>query len=297
MIPHALLDRRLLAFLAEDLSYEDVTSRLLPEDQRARARVVAKSPGVVAGVTVAARLFELLGVEVCSRLADGEEVQPGTVVLELAGTTRDLLAGERTALNLLMRMSAIATTTRHLVRLVHEACEAATPPVTRVPRVACTRKTTPGFRLFEKEAVRVGGGDLHRWALDDMVLLKDTHLVLMDADVETMLSEARAVTSFSKKIEVEVETVPDALVAARHHADIVMLDNMTPARIRDAVAALQREGLRQGVVLEASGGITGATIGDYATTGVDVISCGFVTLAPTRTVDLSLKIRQLEAAE
>ncbi|MHA1731267.1 MAG: carboxylating nicotinate-nucleotide diphosphorylase, partial [Promethearchaeota archaeon] len=155
---------------------------------------MAKSEGIVAGLDVARVLFEMLGVETVERIQDGRLVEEGKVVLLLRGPTRQVLAGERTALNIMMRMSAIATTTAHLVQLVQE-CSPDHPV-----RVACTRKTTPGFRIFEKEAVKVGGGDTHRWNLDDSILLKDTHLALTGSNVGSLVEGARGLASFTKKI-------------------------------------------------------------------------------------------------
>ncbi|GAB4327761.1 MAG: carboxylating nicotinate-nucleotide diphosphorylase [Promethearchaeota archaeon] len=293
MLPRPLLEERLLQFLREDLGYGDVSSAFLPAGRAVKARVVAKSAGLLAGVEAAAVLFELLGVGVRAKVREGGPVEPGTTVLELEGPARQVLAGERTALNLMMKMSAVATTTAHLVAAIREELEAAKerglslPPV----RLACTRKTTPGFRVFEKHAVLLGGGDAHRWNLDDAVLLKDTHLALAGGRVDELLREAKRVASFTKKLEVEVERVEDAVAAARNGADVVMLDNMTPGQVERAVAALREAGLRDSVVLEASGGIRDeAAVRRYATTGVDVVSCGFVTMAPDRWVDLSLRV-------
>ncbi len=284
MIPRLLLEDRLKTFLAEDVAFEDVTTQIISAEQTSRAQIRAKSSGIVAGIGVVQVLFEMLNVEVTRPIQDGREVEPGVVVMELSGPTREILIGERTALNLLMRMSTIATTTAHLVDLI----QTANPP--RPVKVACTRKTTPGFRVFEKEAVKIAGGDVHRWNLDDMVLLKDTHLALTRSNIPGLLKGARGLASFSKKIEIEVESLEDAITAAQQGADIIMLDNMVPEQVQEVVKALEKAKLREKVTLEASGGINESSIQAYARTGVDIISCGFVTLFPTQTVDLSLKI-------
>jgi nicotinate-nucleotide pyrophosphorylase (carboxylating) len=206
-----------------------------------------------------------------------------TVVAEVRGSPQAMLVGERLALNIMMRMSSIATSTRLLV----DEARAVAPAVT----VAATRKVTPGFGLFEKRAVCLGGGDPHRWTLNGMVMLKDTHLRLYHGDVTALVLDARARTSFATKIEVEVESLEDALRATRAGADIVMLDNMSPTEIAEVVRALQAVGLRDRVMLEASGGITGTQIADFARSGVDIISTSEITLAPARRVDYSLKIQ------
>jgi nicotinate-nucleotide pyrophosphorylase (carboxylating) len=179
-------------------------------------------------------------------------------------------------------MSAIATTTRKAVSIAREM----NPRV----QIAATRKTTPGFRVFEKQAVILGGGDPHRWSLDDMVMLKDTHKALFNGDVAQMVRYAKEHVSFSKKIETEVENLQEAIDAAQAGADIIMFDNMTPADIRAALQDLEAQGLREHITYEASGGIILETVADYAATGVDVVSMGWLTMYPSERVDLSLEI-------
>ena len=268
----------LLRFIREDAPWGDVTSETVVPDVTCRAVVRAKSQGIVAGLSEARRLFEHFGVTVRERSADGRAVAPGTVLLDLDGPARAILLVERTALNIIGRMSGIATRTREAV----EAVRAVSPDV----RVAATRKTAPGLRVLDKKAVILGGGDPHRYTLSDMVLIKDNHLAL------TPLAEAirRAKKeSLYRVVEVEVETVEDAVTAAGAGADIVLLDNMTPDTVREAVRALAGRGLRGRLTLEVSGGVGEDTLVGYAATGVDIISMGALTHT-VRNFDVSLDI-------
>jgi len=268
----------LLRFIREDAPWGDVTSETVVPDVTCRAVVRAKSQGIVAGLSEARRLFEHFGVTVRERSADGRAVAPGTVLLDLDGPARAILLVERTALNIIGRMSGIATRTREAV----EAVRAVSPDV----RVAATRKTAPGLRVLDKKAVILGGGDPHRYTLSDMVLIKDNHLAL------TPLAEAirRAKKeSLYRVVEVEVETVEDAVTAAGAGADIVLLDNMTPDTVREAVRALAGRGLRDRLTLEVSGGVGEDTLAGYAATGVDIISMGALTHT-VRNFDVSLDI-------
>jgi len=268
----------LLRFIREDAPWGDVTSETVVPDVTCRAVVRAKNQGVVAGLSEARRLFEHFGVTVRERSADGRAVAPGTVLLDLDGPARAILLVERTALNIIGRMSGIATRTREAVKAVR----AVSPDV----RVAATRKTAPGLRVLDKKAVILGGGDPHRYTLSDMVLIKDNHLAL------TPLAEAirRAKKeSLYRVVEVEVETVEDAVTAAGAGADIVLLDNMTPDTVREAVRALAGRGLRDRLTLEVSGGVGEDTLVGYAATGVDIISMGALTHT-VRNFDVSLDI-------
>ncbi len=282
MLPDPLLRRKLLAFLKEDLRSGDITSLIIPAGNASKAEIICKRGGIIAGVLEARLLFELMGVKVDAPIQDGIEIKKGTVLMTLEGSTRTILSTERTALNLLHRMSAIATTTRKAVN----AARKSNPQI----RVAATRKTTPGFRAFEKHAVEIGGGDPHRWALDDMVLLKDTHKTVFGGDIAKMIQTSREKVSFSKKIEVEVETQAEAIIAAQAGADIIMFDNMTPDQIIATLKELVRQNLRSNRLFEASGGLTLETIPQYAATGVDILSLGSIIMYPSERVDLSLEI-------
>jgi nicotinate-nucleotide pyrophosphorylase (carboxylating) len=202
-----------------------------------------------------------------------------STVLEVVGSARKILQSERLVLNFMARMSGISTLTRECVLLAGGV------------RVAATRKTTPGFRLFEKRAVYLGGGDTHRFNLSDAILIKDNHIMILG--LKECLRRAKDKSSFTKKIEVEIESLEDMLIAAREGADIIMFDNMDPAKIAEGVDVLKKEGLREGVILEASGGITLDNIKDYGRSGVDVISLGALT-KDARWIDLSLEIENDE---
>ena len=200
--------------------------------------------------------------------------------MELDGDAGTILSVERTVLNILMRMSGIATTTSNLISRVNEK----NPNI----RVAATRKTTPGLQLFEKEAVKIGGGDTHRYRLDDCVLIKDNHIALV-GDVKTCVENARNYASFTKKIEIEVENIKDALEASIAGADIVMLDNMSPEEVKNVIKALENKNLRENILVEVSGGINPDNIEYYADTGIDIISTGYITHS-VPSLDLSLEI-------
>jgi nicotinate-nucleotide pyrophosphorylase (carboxylating) len=203
------------------------------------------------------------------------------VILTARGPARGLLGVERTLLNLLSHMSGVATSTADLVTISNKESRG------RV-RIACTRKTLPGLRYFEKKAVEVGGGDTHRLRLDDAVLIKDNHLKLAGS-ITDAVRKAKKKTSFTKKIEVEVTTPDQAVEAAQAGADIVLLDNMTTKEVERSVSLLRAKSLRDRIVVEASGGIRKENLASYAKTGVDVISVGAITnSAPA--IDMSLEI-------
>lgn len=276
--------------LAEDLGSEvldvacDVTSRLaVPEGRRGRARVVAKSEGVLAGTACAAAAFTLLDPQAACTIhrLDGQSFQRGDLVLEVASDMRCLLAAERTALNFLQRLSGVATATRRFVDAV-----AGTGA-----RILDTRKTTPGLRLLEKAAVAAGGGQNHRIGLYDQVLLKENHFgfakpATYEATVQRCVREQHA------PVVAEARDVAEARAAVRGGAAVVLLDNFAPgAPLRAAVAAVQQEAAAVGrrVMTEASGGVTLATVRAFAESGVDRISIGAIThSAPA--VDLSLLV-------
>ena len=225
----------------------------------------------------------MLNVDINLRKNDGEEVTQGDILLELKGSPRKILLGERIGLNLLTHMSAITTTVRKYLKIVNNSGKNV--------KIACTRKTLPGLRIFEKKAVYLAGigADTHRFSLDDMVLLKDTHLRYYNGDVEKLLKDVKERVSFTKKIEIEVEKIEDVLIAARNGADILMLDNMKPEQVEKALDLLNKNDLRRKVIIEISGGISMENIVPYLKAEPDVISMGNLTLFPSEQVDLSLK--------
>ena len=283
--PPKILERKLLEILAEDIGQGDVTvSAVIPVGIDARGSVIAKQAGVVAGVEEAETLLESLGLEAKALVKDGQEIKPKQILLKITGDARTMLAAERTILNILSRMSGIATTTRDLLEKLRKA--------KLKTKVACTRKTAPGLMYFDKKAVLLGGGDTHRLHLDDMILIKDNHIALVGS-VQKAVKMAKKNVSLSKKVEVEVTKVEDVSEAVEAGADIVMLDNFSPRKILETVALLKKRGDYGKVLLEASGGITARNIMEYATTGVDLVSVGEITHSP-RALDISLEMTSVK---
>ena len=272
-----LIEPLVRAALIEDLGRAgDITSEaIVPRAARVEAVIAARQPGVLAGLDAALLAFELtepdLRIEPLS--ADGQRVARGTVVARIAGPARGVLAAERTALNLLSRASGVATATRALVDAIAGS----------KARIVCTRKTTPGLRILEKEAVRLGGGANHRFGLDDAMLIKDNHLALAGG-VKPALERARAGAGHLVKIELEVDTLDQLAEALEVGVDAVVLDNMDPPTLREAVAMVGGR-----AITEASGRISPQTVAAVAATGVDLISSGWIThSAPI--LDLGLDI-------
>ena len=268
-----------------DVGFEDITTEALVERGTvAVADVIAREDGIIAGVDVAGIIAAEFGIEIERLKMDGDPVKAGEGVIILEGEASDILKIERTMLNLMMRMSGIATLTRSIL----ERVRAVNPDV----RIAATRKTTPGLQWFEKQAVKVGGGDTHRFRLDDCAMIKDNHIAIAGS-VGDAVRRVKEHVSFTKKVEVEVERPGDAVLAADAGADIILLDNMNPVDVRKALEELESAGLRDRVIVEASGGIKPENVDKYASTGVDVISMGFITTS-AHPVDLSLEIRELK---
>ncbi|MDP6666501.1 MAG: carboxylating nicotinate-nucleotide diphosphorylase [Dehalococcoidia bacterium] len=270
----AIIDRA----LAEDSVGADVTTAaLIPPHLEARAALVPKEPGVLAGLEVAAAVFRRVDPDLSfvQHLLDGDRVEGGESVAVVSGCMGSILTAERTALNFLQRMSGIATLTSEYVKAIEGTTAA----------IADTRKTAPGLRLLDKYAVSIGGGRNHRMSLSDGVLIKDNHLAALQAEgisLAQVIKRARARAPHTVKIEIEVESVAAAAVAADTGADIVMLDNMSPADMRTAV-----DQVGANCTVEASGGITLANVVDVAQSGVDIISVGALTHS-ARAIDISL---------
>ena len=246
-------------WLREDLGHHDVTNHVPGETT---GRLVAKEAGVVAGLPAATAIFDHLGIAVEVFVDTGERIESGDAVLEVMGTARDVLRGERVAVNIVGHASGIATRTSKAVTAAREVSDSV--------RIAGTRKTTPGLRGVEKRAIVAGGGDTHRLDLSHMVMVKDNHIEEMG--LERAIEHFRERASFATKIEVEVEHPADGQRAAESGADIVLFDNLAPAAIEEGCTALPDDTLA-----EASGGITIETVAEYAATGVDVISLGSLT--------------------
>lgn len=266
-------ETQLKNMLAEDLGFCDITSHLLGEE-KGFSHIIAKEDCILSGLDYVKYLFELRGLRVTLFFTDGEKAKKGEKIVEVSGLYRNIFEVERTALNLLTRMSGIATETYKLTQKVSK--------VNPSCKVAATRKTV--LRLFDKEAVVTGGGDSHRFRLDDMILIKDNHIKVVG--IEEAIKRAKKV-SFSKKVEIEVSTKEDAVKAVKYGADIVMLDNMMPETVKETVKAVKD--INEDTLVEASGGITGENIQKYAEAGVDIISLGYVTHS-VKVVDMSLEV-------
>jgi nicotinate-nucleotide pyrophosphorylase (carboxylating) len=276
-LPALLYEGLLRRALREDLGLAGdlTTDAIVPAAATARAAIVARQAGRVAGAEISARTFSLLddAVRVECSIADGEDAAEGAVIARVVGAARAILTGERVALNLLGRMCGIATVTRDLVVAV-----GAYPA-----RVVCTRKTTPGLRALEKYAVRCGGGENHRFGLDDAVLIKDNHVAIAGG-VRPAIERARAAVGHLVKIECEVDSLEQLEEALAEGVDAVLLDNMDVETLRRGVAMA-----RGRAISEASGGIRPETIAAVAATGVDLISVGWLThSAPSLDVALDI---------
>jgi len=280
-MPRKVLEEKLQKFLEEDIGQGDITTSLtIPDNAIVAAEIFAKEKGIVAGLEEASVFLESLGLRTKAKVADGTEVKPKMPLLEAVGNARTLLSLERTLLNLLSRMSGIATMTSSIVKKVRKAGYGT--------RIACTRKVAPGLAYFDKKAVTIGGGDVHRLHLDDMVLIKDNHVAII-GDATQAIRKARENVSFSKKIEIEATSLEDAVKAAEAQADIIMLDNFSPSQIKKTLRALEKKKLRSEALIEASGGINEGNVLEFAATGVDILSLGEITQS-AKALDMSLEI-------
>ena len=268
--------KELSRFISEDIQSGDITSVLLPK-KKIKAKIISREKGVLAGVKFTGDIFRLKGCNVKIIKKDGAKLKSNQIILQISGNAGTVLSCERTALNLLSRMSGIATHTNLLVSKIRK--------INKKTSLYSTRKTAPGLRLFDKEAVKIGGGHKHRMSLDDMVMIKDNHLLVCNS-IEDIIKNAQ---KRHKRIEIEVENQKDAILAANCGATIVMLDNFSPIQIKKTITALQKKKLRNKVKLEASGGINSKNITAYAKTGVDIISVGSITNS-VKGLDLSLEV-------
>ncbi|MCL1904840.1 MAG: carboxylating nicotinate-nucleotide diphosphorylase [Methanomassiliicoccaceae archaeon] len=261
-------------FLDEDVGHGDITTNILVPDIDGKAEITCESDAVIAGLEEAMMIFERRNVRCIPFVMDGERVKKGTVVLSLSGPLKEIITMERTALNFMMRMSGVATGTNDIVTICKR--------INRNVRISGTRKTTPGFRYYEKKAIVLGGGDPHRYGLDEMILVKDNHIKAAGGmrNVVDLLKKAKP----GKKIEAEVESVEDAVTAAEI-ADIIMIDNAGPAKAKEIAETVRKIG---DIVIEVSGNITKDNAKDYAGFA-DVISMGSLTHS-VRSVHFSLNI-------
>lgn len=263
--------------LREDIRSGDLTTEaLIPESATAQASLNFREHGIVCGMQLAIQAFQTLDNSVQTEVlyADGSPVENSATVLNIQGDARAILTGERVALNFMQRLSGIATLTSKFV----EQCEGTKA------RIADTRKTTPGLRLLEKYAVRSGGGRNHRFALDDLILIKDNHIALCGG-VESAIARAREYSGHTVKVECECDTLEQVEAATLARADIILLDNMTPETLAQAVKMIDGR-----AVAEASGGVNLETVGAIARSGVDIISVGALTHS-ARCLDIGLDIQ------
>ena len=271
--------REILAnFLQEDVGVGDITSdNIIPADLEARAEIVCKSHfAVVCGLEEASMLFDICGCKSEVLVRDGSKVVKGTVVMNVSGYARAILKAERTVLNIIMRMSGIATDTRRMVDLAKGVT------------ILATRKTAPGLRYFDKKAVVLGGGGTHRMRLDDLVLIKDNHIELI-SDLGKCIRLVKKNVGSSIKVECEARTKQEALAAVAAEADAVMLDNFTPKQAQKTIREIRRMGLRNKIKIELSGGINQNNIRRYSKTKPDFISLGFITHS-SKAINFSLEI-------
>jgi len=280
LLPEEEVDNIIDLALAEDISHGDVTSEaLIPTELQGKASILVKAEGILAGGEVAKRVFlkvaPSLRVEVLIR--DGAKVQPGDIVATIFGSVVSILKAERVALNFLQRLSGIASQTAQYIAKTHGF----------IVSITDTRKTTPGLRLLEKYAVRMGGGQNHRSHLGDGILIKDNHLVALRAlgmSLKDIVARAKHNAPQGLKVEVEVSTTQEAVDAVEAGVDIIMLDNMSPDEMRRIVGLISGQ-----VKIEASGGITLENIRPAAMAGVDTISIGALTHSP-KALDISLEL-------
>jgi nicotinate-nucleotide pyrophosphorylase (carboxylating) len=271
--------REILAnFLQEDVGVGDITSdNIIPADLEAKAEIVCKSHfAVVCGLEEASMLFDICGCKSEVLVRDGSKVVKGTVVMNVSGYARAILKAERTVLNIIMRMSGIATDTRRMVDLAKGVT------------ILATRKTAPGLRYFDKKAVVSGGGGTHRMRLDDLVLIKDNHIELI-SDLGKCIRLVKKNVGSSIRVECEARTKEEALAAVAAEADAVMLDNFTPKQAQNTIREIRRMGLRNKIKIELSGGINQNNIRRYSKTKPDFISLGFITHS-SKAINFSLEI-------
>ena len=273
------MDKILKYMMAEDEGFGDITSNaVVKADKIINAQIKSKDTGIFAGGEIVSELFKHYDVEVKFKRDEADKISVGDKLMSLKGYAKDILLVERTALNLLMRMSGVATAANHYCNLVKEYNV----------KIAGTRKTMPAIAKFDKYALNVGGADTHRLRLDDMVLIKENHIATCKSPLDALI-KAKKNTSFSKKIEIEVETIDDAVECVKHSADIVMLDNMNLNEVSEVLDKLNELKIRNNSLIEVSGGINEKNVTDYAKLGVDIISIGAITHA-SRSLDFSLKV-------
>jgi nicotinate-nucleotide pyrophosphorylase (carboxylating) len=276
LVDKFVIKKYIESYLEEDIGWSDITTDLLIDyEVKSTSYIKVKEEGIIAGLDVVEMIFQLLdpSITFSKKNKDGDKVIPGDIIAEVKGPINPILKGERLCLNLLQRMSGIATYTRHLCNLIK--------PYNA--KVTDTRKTVPGLRYFDRYAVAIGGGVNHRYNLSDAILIKDNHIKLVGG-IKEALTRVKAKASHTQKIEIEVQNLNQFQEALKYGADIILLDNMTIDSIQKAVKIAQGN-----VILEASGNIDESNIVSFAKTGVDVISCGSLTHS-VKALDISMII-------
>jgi len=276
------LRESLVRFLREDIGQGDLTSQYtVDEDLKSSSLIICKSEiAVVAGLDEAKIIFDICNCDSKALVNDGDIVKRGIRVMKINGNTRAILKAERTALNLIMRMSGIATDTKKFVDIVKT--------VSKDIKVMGTRKTAPGLRYFDKKSIKLGGGHSHRNTLDELILIKDNHLAVTTS-IQSAISNARHKAGKNMMIECEVSNTKSSVEAIKSGADIIMLDNFTPEMAQKTISYLRKSGLREKILIEISGGVNISNIKDYALALPDMISIGSLTHS-SNSIDFSMKM-------
>ena len=273
--------RNIERFIEEDVGYGDITSRaLFNDDIKAEARIITNEEGIAVGMNIIKTIFESRNCVTEIMVNEGEPIQKGTTIMEIKGSVNSILEIERVTLNILARMSGIATETKKLSEKAKT--------INKDIRIAATRKTVPGMRIFDKQAVELGGGDTHRLRLDDLILIKDNHLEIIQS-IPKAVEIIRKKVSFTKKIEVEISRLDQIEEVIQSGADIVMLDNFSPKDAEKASEIIRNKKNKEQLIIEASGNISIENIEQYAKSGVDIISLGRITHS-VKNIDMSLEI-------
>ena len=276
------LRESLIRFLREDIGQGDLTSEyIVDEDSKSSSSIICKSEvAVVAGLEEVRTIFDICNCKSNALVKDGDIVKNGLKVMKIKGNTRSILKAERTALNLIMRMSGIATDTKKFVDIVRT--------VSNDIKITGTRKTAPGLRFFDKKSIVLGGGYAHRNSLDEMILIKDNHHAVTSS-IRRSILKAKLNAGKIIMIECEVSDTKSSVEAIKSGADIIMLDNFSPQEAQKTISYLKRSGLREKILVEISGGVNISNIKDYATTLPDMISVGSLTHS-SQSIDFSMEI-------
>lgn len=276
------LRESLVRFLREDIGQGDLTSQYtVNKDLKSSSQIICKSEiAVVAGLEEAKIIFEICNCDSKALVNDGDIVKRGIRVMKINGNTRAILKAERTALNLIMRMSGIATDTKKFVDIVKT--------ISKDIKVMGTRKTAPGLRYFDKKSIILGGGHSHRNTLDELILIKDNHLAVTTS-IQSAITNARLKAGKNMMIECEVSNTKSSIEAIKSGADIIMLDNFTPEMAQKTISYLRKSGLREKVLIEISGGVNISNIKDYALALPDMISIGSLTHS-SNSIDFSMNM-------